>query len=137
VELLLATEAERYWFGNGPDRSSASTPLYLSEALLIGMTRMGLLHNLANLVGDAPPDGGDGGVREWGVVDSFGSGEPAGPSTDMETISFAITVAGTPSGSASLELDPEGYPVERRQVVSFPGGEMRVVERYYNVTINP
>ncbi len=137
VRLQLVTKGGMYEFGNGAELQAAQLPPHLSEALFIGMTRMGLLHNLANLVGDAPPDGGDGGVREWVVVDSFGTGDPAGASTNLQAISFAITVAGTPSGSASLELDEDRYPAERRQLVRFPGGEMRVVERYFNVFIDP
>lgn len=137
VDLLLVTEGGEYEFGNGPERGTAPVPQHLSEALLIGLTRMGLLHNLARLVGGAPPDRADGGVGDWVVVDSFGGEETPGGAADFETISFSIVVAGIPSGSASLELDPEGYPVERRQVVRFPEGEMRVVEKYYGVLIDP
>jgi len=44
---------------------------------------------------------------------------------------FQITVNGAPAGGASLVIDPEtGEPLQRTQRVAFPGGEMRVLERY-------
>jgi hypothetical protein len=52
-------------------------------------------------------------------------------------MSFEISVAGVPSGSASLEIDSQGRPVVRRQTVRFSSGEMRVVERYSTVAIEP
>ena len=39
-------------------------------------------------------------------------------------------------GEATLILDADGLPVERRQTVDFPEGQMRVVERYTNVRID-
>jgi hypothetical protein len=130
IDLELRAEDDRFDFGNRPHRTVTSTPRELREALLIGLTRMGILHNLARLTGNAPPDHADGGVRDWVVVDSFA----VDPQHDS-AMSFALIVAGKPSGSATLEFAPAGHPVERRQTVRFPSGEMRVVERYSNVSI--
>jgi hypothetical protein len=101
-------------------------PPELVPALVIGMTRMGLLHNVAMLVGGRPPDRADGGVREWvrtsEHVERDASGETA--------LGFAIVVAGERTGRATLWLDAQGRPVRREQTVEFPEGQMRVVERY-------
>lgn len=98
----------------------------LHESILIGLTRMGLLHNIAVLWGGRPPDLAEGGIREWVVTsehrDATSDGKPA--------IGFDIVVQGTPMGETTLVLDAAGLPVERSQVVHFPNGDMRVVERY-------
>lgn len=54
---------------------------------------------------------------------------------DPAAFSFAITVAGTPAATARLQLDDAGLPRLRQQTVVFPGGEMRVTERYSAVAI--
>lgn len=136
VDLFLRAEAGEYEFGNGPNRTVAPTPKHLNEALFVGFTRMGILHNLAMLVGNSPPDRADVGVKEWALVDSFAFGdqqEEGGP----RLVSFSMTVAGTPAGSASLEIDTAGIPLLRRQTVLFPSGEMRVLEEYAAVSILP
>ena len=132
VDLLLRSDEEQYEFGNGANRTTAPRPAHLKEALLIGLTRMGILHNLARLTSATSPDHADGGVREWVVVGSF-----AVDAADSAATSFEMTVAGERAGSASLEIDSLGRPVARRQTVQFPSGEMRVVERYSAVTIEP
>lgn len=98
--------------------------------MLIGLTRMGILHNLARLIAEAAPDHADSGVREWATVDDF-----AADPEDPAALSFAITVAGTPAATARLQLDAAGLPLLRQQTVRFPGGEMRVTERYSAVAI--
>ena len=132
VEMFVRADDGDYEFGNQTTNKRLPTPGELKEALLIGFTRMGILHNLARLSGAAPPDHADGGVRMWATADSIGV-DPA----DSAAISFRLTVAGQPSGYASLMLDEAGLPVIRRQTVLFPSGEMRVEERYSAVTISP
>lgn len=136
VDLLLRSDGGHYEFGNGPDRTSSPTPAYLNEALLIGLTRMGILHNLAMLVGNAPPDGADGGVRDWAVVESFSFEDAEGAREGSRVVSFSMVVAGTPAGSVALEINADGNPVLRRQTVHFPGGHMQVVERYTSVHVS-
>lgn len=108
-------------------------PPELAPALVIGMTRMGPLHNVAMLVGGRPPDGADGGVREWvrtlehARVQPEGASEAGGGETGL---SFAIEVGGQRVGRATLWLDARGLPVRREQLVEFPQGSMKVVDRY-------
>ena len=132
ARLRLYARGATYEYGNEPGRERRPIPPALWESLVIGFTRMGVLHNLARLTGDAPPDHADGGAAEWVVVDDFGAA-----TDDPGRISFDLTVSGQPSGSASLELDGAGLPAVRRQTVQFPNGEMRVVERYSDVVIRP
>lgn len=129
VVLELTTQGERYTYGNATERTMALRPSALEEALLIGLMRMGILHNLALLAEGAPPDHADGGVREWVTTSDFAREDGA--------IAFSITVAGNTVASATLTLDADGRPLERRQSVRFPEGEMRVVERYASVVIEP
>lgn len=130
VDVVLISDGERmFWTGaaNGVD-----TPPDLRDALAVGFTRMGILHNLARLTGGAPPDHADGGVTEWVVVsatDERGMLEGA-PAVAASSSAFrAITVAGQPSGTFALEFDGP-TPRARRQMVEFPQGIMRVTERY-------
>jgi len=122
VELTLLADGDRLELGNGPELDRISTPAYLKEALVVGLTRMGILHNLARLSGATAPDHAEGGVRDWVTVGAF--------TADATAIAFDLTVAGEPAGSAALQLDSGGRPVLRRQTVEFPTGQMRVVERY-------
>lgn len=132
VDLKASSDGRGFTYGNGDGLRTGAIPPRLKEALLIGLTRMGLLHNLAVLTANSPPDRAEGGVREWVRVHDFGWSADVPPAAR-----FSIEVAGTPVGSASLGLDPDGNPVIRRQTVQFPQGEMRVVERYSGVEIEP
>lgn len=132
VTLRLTAAGERYTYGNATQRTLAARPDGLEDALAIGFMRMGILHNLAQLAEAAPPDHAAGGVGEWVVVDDFAAVRLPEPG-----MAFAITVAGEPAGTAVLNLDANGLPLDRRQTVQLPRGEMRVVEQYSDVTIVP
>jgi hypothetical protein len=127
VDLFLETRGGTYAFGATASPADGPVPAHLREALVLGLTRMGILHNIARLSGNAPPDHADGGVADWVVVDGFrwpdaGAAEAA--------VAFDITVSGQPAGAAVLALGPDGMPRTRRQTVHFPEGDMEVVERY-------
>lgn len=128
--LRLTSQGQRYTYGNSMRRTLAPRPAELQRALLVGFMRMGILHNLARLSEEQPPDHADGGVNEWVVVDDFEAVRLPEPG-----IAFAIVVDGEPAGTAVLNLDPTGLPFERHQTVQFPNGEMRVTETYPFMTI--
>jgi hypothetical protein len=114
---------------NGTDTVRERAPAHAKEAVLIGLTRMGLLHNLARLVAALPPDRAAGGVTDWVRAEDIASVAPAdgraGPG-----VRFRILVAGQESGDAALWLDWSGLPLQREQTVRFPQGEMRVREEF-------
>jgi hypothetical protein len=97
-------------------------PPALREGILLGLTRMGLLHNVAVLAHNHVPDGVEGSLGSWARADAFEIGDDGG-------LRFELIVAGKSTGRANLRL-VDGLPSVREQVVQFAGGEMRVVERY-------
>jgi hypothetical protein len=115
----------------GELRHSGPRPAELVEAVVLGFTRQGLLHNLAMLVGGLPPSLADGGFDEWirviqpqlGPAEVFGEGE-------ARPLEFQLEVEGQHVGHATLWLREDNLPLERRQTVEFPEGQMKVVERY-------
>ena len=127
VELALRSDENQLEMANGARVTRTATPAQLKEALVIGVTRMGILHNLARLTGGLAPDHAEGGVRDWVTVGAFAPG--------ANGIGFDLTVAGEPAGSAMLEIDAGGRPAIRRQTVDFPTGQMHVVERYSAVAM--
>lgn len=116
----------------GGEKTTVPQPPALREAVVLGMTRMGLLHNLARLTAFGLPDHAEGGVAEWIEPHS----ERWGPTEQVEGVEaralrFALVVAGDEMAEATLWLDTAtGLPVRRDQTTHFPGGTMTVVERY-------
>lgn len=110
----------------------ATTPPALREALLLGLTRMGLLHNLARLTAGRPPDHAEAGVEGW--IEAFDAAW--GPTEEIagrkaKALTFSLRVAGTDAADVTLWLDAAtGWPAGRDQTVAFPGGTMTVTERY-------
>ncbi len=133
--LRLVSDGTRMRVSNGAVSSDHDTPAELNAAIVIGLTRMGLLHNLARLTQAATPDHAGGGVRDWvqvsNIVDS------GGPMAGHRGVRFDLIVSGQPSGQADLSIEMEtGVPRLRMQTVHFPDGEMRVEERYHGTTLN-
>jgi len=133
VDAELQSDGRSLGLRQGGERRSEAGPAESNRALLIGLTRMGMLHNLARLGSLRAPDHADGGVEQWLRLDSFRPTTFA-QSGDLEglmSFGFELVVAGVPSASVRLWLDPEsGLPRRREQVVRFDAGEMTVVERY-------
>lgn len=125
IDLIAALQDDHFEYGTRAAPLSVEPPSELWQALVIGLTRMGVLHNIANLSAGAMPDHAQGGVTDW--VEA----------TNIEQIdrsfAFDIVVSGTPSGSATLSFDQAGRTGVRFQTVAFPGGEMRVEEQYFNM----
>ena len=108
------------------------TPKALSEAFIVGFTRMGLLHNLSALLGGEPPDHCDGGVADWVQVSDFLFAAPD-PSIKLRgrSIRFEIAVEGKNAGEAEFWISPfTRVPVERRQTVHLKTGDLKVAESY-------
>lgn len=123
IELLSDGDMMQGMF-NGETVFEQETPSELTEGILIGFTRMGLLHNLAKIAGGAPPDGTDGMVREWVQVSNF-------QGTAAEAVTFDIAVDGMHSAEGKLMFGADSVlPLERHQTVHFDGGDMTVKELY-------
>jgi hypothetical protein len=129
VSLHARGAGGRLTWGNQATSAESEMPPALREAIVIGLVRMGVLHNLARLVSGAPPDRTDGTVRSWVEVEDA-TWVPATDGAGRRGIHFGIVVSGQRVADATVWLDADGRLVGRDQVVRFPGGEMRVVERY-------
>lgn len=133
VDAELQSDGRSLALRQGGERRSEAGAPENNRALLIGLTRMGMLHNLARLGSLRAPDHAGGGVEQWLKIDDFRpttyaqSGELEG----LMSFGFELIVAGVPSASVRLWLDPDtGLPRRREQVVRFDAGEMTVIERY-------
>jgi hypothetical protein len=107
-------------------RGAASAPCAaeVRDALVLGFVRMGLLHNVAVLVGGGAPDHAAGNVHNWVRAERARSLEPA---TD---VAFDVVVKHDVMGEAVLSLDNQARPIKRTQTVNFEEGTMNVVETY-------
>ncbi len=131
MQLLLKSDGNTMTGGNGMRTFSSEEPPALREALVIGLTRMGLLHNLARLTANAPPGRAEGGVREFVEVRDIVDSEAAPVVDNARVLSLSIYVSDTNVADATLHADARtGLPIRREQTVRFPGGSMTVVEEY-------
>jgi hypothetical protein len=104
------------------DFDEPSTPA-LRDAVVLGMTRNGLLHNLSNLAQGNGIDHADGGARDWITAEKFRRVKGG--------VSYVILLGGKDFGFATLLIDAKTkLPRKRTQVVHFPDGDMRVTETY-------
>lgn len=138
VEVRLFADGERMQATvGGKTTLDLPQPAELKRAIVVGLTRMGVLHNIAVMLGGRPPDHADGGVDEWVTVDAVTAAPKVTPDELSEAseggavVSFDLTVAGQPAGEVSLWVDPGAQrPLERHQAVTFPEGVMTVREVY-------
>ncbi len=130
--IRLESDGRAMTGGNGDAVFQADAPPALRQGLLVGLTRMGLLHNLAVLSAGSPPDRIDGTVTDWVRYSDM----TLGPEESVDGVaalrfSFTVVVSGVPSALAELWVDAaSGLPIRRIQVMNFPQGEMRVLEEY-------
>jgi hypothetical protein len=138
VTLALVADGEQMWGGNGTEQFESDVPAALTEGILLGFTRMGILHNLSLLSSASPPDGTDGTIDGWLTVSNFAWGESETlDGVPTQALTFDLTVRETPPAQVVLWLDQaNGLPVQREQVVHFPDGDMRAVEVYEAVEID-
>jgi len=93
----------------------------LRDSLVLGMTRMGLLHNVLTLAERNDVD--RSGVRDQVAAVIFKRVKGG--------LSYVLLVDKKEVGSATLLIDAKSKrPKKRVQVVHFPNGDMRVTETY-------
>jgi hypothetical protein len=138
ADLAIVSDGSRMSIRSDTTVVLSATPPFLNEAIVIGFTRMGHLHNIAVLTGGLPPDHSDGGAADWVRVANFARSDSVGaPDPTWATVAFDIFVGERKVGHATLWLDPAtGLPAGRAQTVFFPSGDMRVIERYVRFTLD-
>jgi hypothetical protein len=111
-------------------------PPALPEGIIIGFTRMGIMHNVVRLGLGGPPDGTDGKIRETvQLSDERYLTEEDVDGAPARRIAFKISMGGQPVGEATLWVDDRWLPLKREQVVHFPDGDLHVVERYRTIAV--
>ncbi len=118
----------------GPSVSSHRDPPApkLREAVALGLSRMGLLHNLMKLSLDQAIDRADGGFGAWvkAVAPKDGHSDTV-HGESCRRVDFGIEVEGHAMGEASVCVsDLTGLILNRRQTVHFPQGDMIVSETF-------
>jgi len=137
VDAVLVSNGVGLSMTVGGEEILLETPGQLREAVVIGLTRMGLLHNLARLAGSAPPDHAGGAVTKWVKVSDFSIADPPeAPPVDGVPVEFGIVLSQEPVGEVIMWLDQRtGLPMLRTQTVHFPDGDMLVTEAYHEVDL--
>lgn len=110
----------------------SGTPRELNKALILGLTRMGIMHNLFQLFTGSPPEFADGGLEDVLEVHSFEWLEPIVVRRWLtRPMRFTVRVNGEDSGEATLFIVRDtGLPNKRVQTVDFAQGQMVVTELY-------
>ncbi len=115
------------------DVITAPTPPKLAEGLLVGLARMGLLHNVFRLAKNLFPDRTDGSARTW-LIATAGTPGPVAQVAGRAArpVPVTMTVGGEKAAEATLWLDEAtGVPLKREMVVHFaPGADMQLTETY-------
>lgn len=137
VDAVLVSNGTGLSMTVGGEEILLETPGQLKEAVIIGLTRMGLLHNLARLTGSAPPDHAAGAVAKWVKVSGFSIADPPeDPPVDGVPVEFGIVLSQESVGEVIMWLDQRtGLPLLRTQTVHFPEGDMLVTEAYHEVDL--
>jgi hypothetical protein len=138
MDLELVSDGE-FMIGKTPETTfKKRTPKHLNQAVLIGATRMGLMHNLARLSGGAAPDYTDGRIHEWVQVSDVLL-DRADPTDDIfATLQFNVLVNSEHVAETELVLAKQTrLPQKRIQTVHFTQGDMTAIERYTTFEPNP
>ena len=93
----------------------------LRDAVVVGLARMGLLHNVIDLAQGNGPEHADGTVREWLQPHDFRRVRGG--------VTYQLRVSGKETSEVTLTIK-SGLPQKRTMTVHFPNGDMRVTETY-------
>jgi hypothetical protein len=137
VHVRLIAGSARMVGGSPENTFDVEAPPRIREAFVVGLTRMGILHNLVRLVGGQPPDHPDRSIRRWLRVSNFVStGQTGQTTTPLLPVTFDLTVDGVPSATATVWINQSGLPQRREQRVQFENGEMHLREEYTITALN-
>lgn len=131
MTLSLVGEEGRMSGGRNGEEAFDEEADHLWAAVVFGMTRMGLLHNHAQLSAEATPDHANEAVEGWlETRDHAWSPRLEEIKDAFYCIAFALDVSGQHSADIVLWLDADGMPRHREQTVYFEGGSMTAIESY-------
>lgn len=104
----------------------------LRHAVALGISRMGLLHNVVTLAMDQPLDKKDGGFENWAKTIEVKDGASENINGEVcKRVDFVVQVEGQRMGEASVCIsDATSLPLQRNMTVHFPEGDMTAVETY-------
>jgi hypothetical protein len=143
-KLFLACDGRKLRGGAEANPFEMDCPSGLRSALLIGLARMGLMHNISRLIGNKPPDHSDGTVFDWLVVQdaAFNKNHKDGtplPTAELKQhdkkliVVFYKLATGDNKNAGDVELwidRKTNLPTFRTITVHFPNGDMFVTEKY-------
>jgi hypothetical protein len=102
----------------------ATTP-ELRDSLLLGITRLGLFHNLVNFTRDRPPANVEGHIREALIPHDFALQKG-------NVVAYKLRAGNREMGEATITIDPKThFPLARTLVAHLDKGDMRVTETYH------
>jgi hypothetical protein len=102
---------------------AATTP-ELRDAILIGMARMGLLHNIVSFTRDRPPANVEGHVREALIAHDFAKAPGGG-------ISYKLRAGNREMGESVIKINSKShFPMSRQFTAHLDNGDMHVSETY-------
>lgn len=139
VQLALSSDGRALELKGGAQTRSAGTERESNRALIAGVLRTGLAHNLLRISSGQGPDHAEGGVESWATLEGF---RPTtyGLSGDMQgamSFGFDLVLDGVNAGSVRLWLDPvTGLPRRRLVVMRSPEGESTIVEDYRRFSLD-
>lgn len=142
-KLFLLCDGKKLSGGAEAKPFELAAPAELRSGLLIGLTRMGLMHNIARLTGNQPPEKTDGTVQQWlTIVEPKFAKEPPPDAPqasaavklknkDLMVVFFDLAVDGKDTADVELWIDTKtNLPSSRTITVRFPQGNMIVNEKY-------
>jgi len=96
----------------------------LRDAMLIGITRMGLMQNIVLFTRDRPPANVEGHIREALTAHDFAKA-PGG------AISYKLKAGNREMADAVIKINSKShYPMSRKMTVHLDNGDMKVSETY-------
>jgi outer membrane lipoprotein-sorting protein len=143
-KLFLLCDGTKLRGGGENSPFEMAAPAGLRPGILIGLARMGLMHNIARLTSNKPPERTDGSVYKWLVVQDAKYAKDHAPDTPqagatlkqnnkkLVVIFFKLGVENEKNaGDVELWIDTKtNLPAYRTITVHFPQGDMFVTEKY-------
>jgi hypothetical protein len=96
----------------------------LRDAILLGITRMGILHNLVLFTRDRPPANVEGHIRDALIPHDFAKAPGGG-------VSYKLRAGNREMGEGVIKINSKShYPMSRKFTAHLDKGDMRVSEVY-------